>query len=58
MEEELTAWDMPEETPIEIIGKISALAWQIRSDWSDPRSECREIVRLCDKLRTMEGGHF
>ena len=51
--EEIDAWDMPEETPMEIINKISALAWKIRGDWSDPRSECREIVSLCDKLRTL-----
>ena len=50
MEEE-NVWDLLEETQEEIIDKISALAWQIRNDWSDPRSECREIVRLCEKLK-------
>ena len=50
MEKE-SAWDMPEITRVEIIDKISALALEIREDWSDPRSECREIVRLCNKLK-------
>ena len=51
MEEEANAFEMPETTREEIIDKISALAWQIRSDWSDPRGECRTIVSLCTKLR-------
>jgi hypothetical protein len=51
MEEEESAFDMPETTREEIINKISALAWQIRGDWSDPRSECRKIVELCEKLK-------
>lgn len=52
MEEE-NVWDLPEETKDEIIDKISALAWRIRNDWSDPRGECRKIVELCDKLKTL-----
>lgn len=55
MEEEKTSWDMPETTKLEIIEKISALAWDIRNDWSDPRSECRKIVELCKKLQELEG---
>jgi hypothetical protein len=50
MEEEVDAFDMPETTKEEIILKISSLAWRIRNDWSDPRSECRDIVRLCHIL--------
>lgn len=53
MEEEKTSWYMPETTKLEIIEKISALAWDIRNDWSDPRSECRKIVELCDKLKNL-----
>lgn len=52
MEEE-NVWDLPEETKDEIIDKIQALAWQIRSDWSDPRGECRRIVELCEKLKEL-----
>lgn len=50
-EEEKTSYDMPEETPEQIIDKIRALATDIRNDWSDPRSECRSIWRLCDLLK-------
>lgn len=53
MEEE-SVFDMPETTEEEIISKISALAWQIRNDWSDPRGECRKIVSLCDKLKELK----
>ena len=53
MEEEENAFEMPETTREEIIDKISALAWQIRNDWSDPRGECRTIVGLCNKLKEM-----
>ena len=52
MEEE-NVWDLPENTKDEIIDKISALAWSIRSDWSDPRGECRRIVELCEKLKNV-----
>lgn len=52
-DEEVSAFDMPEETKEQIICKISALAWQIRSDWTDPRSECRRIADLCEKLRSL-----
>ena len=48
---EETAFDLPETTKMEIIEKIEALAWEIRNDWSDPRSECRKIVELCKKLK-------
>lgn len=54
MEEELSAFDMPETTKEEIIDKIEALAWEIRNDWSDPRGECRTIVALCKKLKEMQ----
>jgi len=53
MEDEESAFHMPETTKDEVIDKISALAWQIRNDWSDPRSECRTIVALCEKLKTL-----
>jgi hypothetical protein len=49
-EENIYTFDLPEETAPEIISKISSLARDIRSDWSDPRAECRAIVGLCDKL--------
>lgn len=52
--EEPTTWDMPEETREQIIAKIRAIAWDIRGDWSDPRSECRKIVELCDKLNSIK----
>lgn len=51
MEDVTSAFDMPETTKLEIIEKISALAWEIRNDWSDPRGECRKIVELCKKLQ-------
>jgi len=52
MEEE-NAFELPENTKDEIIDKISALAWEIRNDWSDPRGECRKIVELCEKLKLL-----
>jgi len=52
MEEE-NEFDLPEKSSDEIIEKISALAWRIRNDWSDPRTECRYIVKLCDKLKVL-----
>jgi hypothetical protein len=53
MEEELTAYNMPETTREEIIDKIIALTWEIRNDWTDPRGECRFIISLCNKLKEM-----
>ena len=53
--EETTSYDLAEDTKEEIINKIESFAWEIRNDWSDPRSECREIVRLCDKLKKING---
>lgn len=52
MEEE-NVFELPENTKEEIIDKIEALAWNIRNDWSDPRSECRAIVKLCEKLKSL-----
>lgn len=52
MEEE-NAFELPEDTKEQIIDKISALAWSIRNDWSDPRGECRTIVKLCEKLKLL-----
>lgn len=52
-DEEKTAYDLPEQTPDEIIEKIRGMATEIRNDWSDPRSECRNIWRLCDKLKEL-----
>jgi hypothetical protein len=54
MENEVNVWDMPETTDLEIINKISALASEIRNDWSDPRSECRKIKELCDILKQLK----
>lgn len=51
MEEEFNPYDMPETTAVEILDKIAEMAWEIRNDWSDPRGECREIVRLAEKLK-------
>ena len=48
--EDISAWDLPETTELEIIEKIEALAWQIRGDWTDPRGECRRIIEICNKL--------
>ena len=53
-DDEESIWDLPEDTRIEVIDKIEALAWDIRADWSDPRGACREIARLCGELREME----
>ena len=50
-EEKVSVYDLPENTESEIIEKIASIAWEIRSDWSDTRNECREIVRLCGKLK-------
>lgn len=51
MEDEFNVFDLPETTATEILDKIAKLAWEIRGDWTDPRSECREIVRLSEKLK-------
>lgn len=51
MEDELDPYQMPETTAIEIIDKIEAMTQEIHGDWSDPRSECREIYRLIEKLK-------
>ena len=48
--EEKNSFELPEETAEQIIDKISALAWDIREDWFDPKTECCEIVRLCELL--------
>lgn len=53
MDEETDWYEMPEETKQDIISKIDACAWSIRSDWSDPRGECRMISKLCEKLSRM-----
>lgn len=53
-DEEISCFDLPETTRLEIIDKIRAMASSIRSDWTDPRSECRSIWALCDKLKDME----
>jgi hypothetical protein len=50
-DEEKTAYDLPESTAAEIIEKIRGMAAEIRSDWSDPRNEYRNIWRLCDKAK-------
>jgi hypothetical protein len=50
MEEE-NPHELPEETFSEMLDKMSALAWCIRNDWSDPRHECREIVRISNKIK-------
>ena len=42
---------MKEESELEIVCKIDAMAASIRNDWTDPRAECREIFRLCDLLK-------
>lgn len=51
MEDDFNPHDLPETTANEIINKIEAMAWQIRQDWTDPRGECRAIVRLTEKLK-------
>ncbi len=51
MEDEFNVFDLPETTATEILDKIAKLAWEIRGDWTDPRSECRDIVRLTEKLK-------
>jgi hypothetical protein len=53
MENETNAFGLPETTKDEIIDKIEALVREIRMDYSDPRGECRKIVELCEKLRTI-----
>jgi hypothetical protein len=51
MTDEENAFDLPENTIDEMVEKIRALAWQIRSDWTDPRGECRKIDQICTKLK-------
>lgn len=51
MEDEFNPYDLPEMTAIEIIDKIEAMTQEIHGDWTDPRSECREIYRLTEKLK-------
>lgn len=53
-DDEDKSFEMPEETATEIVEKIRAMASRIRNDWTDPRSECREIWRLCDLLKTKD----
>lgn len=50
LENEEMAVDFPENTIEEIIVKISAFAYEIREDFSDPRFEANQIVELCSKL--------
>jgi len=52
-EEEISCFELPEETEEQIVEKIHSMASSIRGDWSDPRSECREIWRLCGKLKEL-----
>lgn len=54
-EEEISCFDLPENTVEEIIDKINAMASSIRNDWTDPRSECRAIWALTKKLKAMLG---
>lgn len=49
--QETSCFDMKEESELEIVCKIDAMATSIRNDWTDPRAECREIFRLCDLLK-------
>ena len=51
MDDEMSCFNMQEDTCEQIIEKIYEMATSIRNDWSDPRSECREILRLCDLLK-------
>lgn len=51
--EEINAHDLPETTAVEVVDKIRGMAYEIRMDWSDPRTECRAIFRLCDSLKGM-----
>lgn len=37
------------ENLIKKLEEIKDLAWTIRGDWTDPRHECREIVRIADE---------
>jgi hypothetical protein len=53
MEEEFNPYEMPETTALEIINKIASMAREIRNDWTDPRNECREIVKLTEKLKEL-----
>ena len=46
-------FDMPEDNAEQIINKIYELTSSIGDDWSDPRSECRNIWTLCEKLKIM-----
>lgn len=52
MEEEWNS--MPEDTEDQIIDKIEAIIWNIRSDWNDPRYECRAAAELCEKIRKLK----
>jgi len=45
--------NLPEITIGEIICKVEELTGLIYGDWSDPRSELREILRLTNKLKEM-----
>ena len=48
---EVPVWCMPEGTRDEMLAKIEAFAFDIRSDWEDPRGACSEIIRLAKKLK-------
>ncbi len=50
MTEEIEYDSMPEDTILQISVKIRRNASDIRGDWSDPRTSCREIWRLCDLI--------
>lgn len=51
MEEITDVYEMPTNTDYEIADKIESLAWLIREDWSDPRTEVKEIIKLCKMLK-------
>ena len=44
-------WLDVREELLKIIEEISSTAYEIRCDWSDPRTECRLIMSLCESLK-------
>lgn len=58
MNDEIDYDSIPEETNMQIIEKIRRNASDIRGDWSDPRTSCREIWRLCDLLKSKIEGNI
>ena len=53
MTDEIDTFEMPEDTPEQIMDKIQQFAMDIWGDWTNPKSEAKAIYVLCDKLKSL-----